>query len=58
MTEPKRAPKGSVGRVIVLRLPPALHRVIKSAAKKEGLSVAEWLRRTIAARPDNGWRLR
>ncbi len=53
-TPPKRAPKGSIsangvtsGVKMPVRLPALLVYQVRAAAKREALSVAEWVRRAI-----------
>jgi hypothetical protein len=50
-TKPGRAPKGSIdsGSTILLRLSADLRTRLDKAAKKEGLSVSEWIRRAVEA---------
>lgn len=50
-TPPKRAPKGSIdpGSTLLLRMPKELRERLDAAAKREGLSAAEWVRQAIDA---------
>ena len=47
--EPKRAKKGSIGWVRVLRMPADLGKQIERAAKSKRLSVSEWIRQACEA---------
>jgi predicted HicB family RNase H-like nuclease len=49
VTGPKRATKGSIGGALLLRLPNDLRRQIEKAAKRAGLSSAEWVRRACVS---------
>jgi predicted HicB family RNase H-like nuclease len=46
---PKRAKKGSIDSAVLVRLPDELRGRADRAAKKQGLSLAEWIRRAMAA---------
>lgn len=46
---PKRAPKGSIDSALPLHLPDELKDRIRRAAARDGLSMAEWIRRVIVA---------
>lgn len=48
-TPPKRAPKGSIDSALLIRFPKDVRKRLDVAAKKEGLSVAEWVRQAIVA---------
>jgi len=48
-TPPKRASKGSISGYILIGFPADLRKRLDAAAKKEGLSMAEWVRQAIAA---------
>lgn len=49
-TPPKRAVKGTIDMAVLVRMPESLHRQVERAARQEGLSVAEWLRRAATER--------
>jgi predicted DNA-binding protein len=46
---PKRAPRGSISNVILLRLSKDLRARLDAASKREGLSVAEYVRQAVEA---------
>jgi predicted HicB family RNase H-like nuclease len=45
MTATQRAPKGSIASVIPLRMDAKLRRYVEREAKREGVSLAEWIRK-------------
>jgi len=47
--KPKRAVKGSIGHQLPLRLSTEMHAALQRAAKREGLSVAEWIRQALGS---------
>jgi predicted HicB family RNase H-like nuclease len=45
MTATHRAPKGSIASVIPLRMDAKLRQYVEREAKREGVSLAEWIRK-------------